>query len=81
MAMTVAAIDPFPAHCATIPRKGHAAGELTRAEGGARVPAEIAPCRRVNQGPKPRWYIYHSRCGEQLNPQLAHFLPEVLPCR
>jgi hypothetical protein len=81
MAITVAAIDAIRAHLATIPQKDETARELTRQDAIARMSAEIWPCGRINQDNCPHGYIDRSRCGEQLNPQLARSLPEVLTWR
>jgi hypothetical protein len=81
MAITVVAIDAIRAHLATIPQKDETARELTRQDAIPGMSAEIWPCGRINQGHSPHGYIDRSRCGEQLNPQLARSLPEVLTWR
>jgi hypothetical protein len=81
MAITVAAIGAIGAHLATIPQKDDTARELTRQETLPRTSAEIWSCGWVNQGHDRHEYIDGSRCGEQLNPQLARSLPEVLTWR
>ena len=81
MAITIAAIDAIRRHLATILQKDETARELTRRDAIARMSAEVWPCGRINQGHYPHGYIDRARCGEQLNPQLARSLPEVLTWR
>jgi hypothetical protein len=81
MAITVAAIDAIRTHRATLPQKDDTARELTRQEAIVRMSTVIWPRGRVDQGHDPYGYIDRSRCGEQLNPQLARSLPEVLTWR
>jgi hypothetical protein len=68
-------------HLATIPQKDEAARELTRHDALTRMSAAIWFRGRITQGHDPRGYIDRPRCGEQLNPQLAASLPEVLTWR
>jgi hypothetical protein len=81
MAITVAATDAIPRNLATILQKGETARVLIRQVAIARLSADVWPCGRINQGHYPYGYIDRSRCGEQLNPQLARSLPEVLTWR
>jgi hypothetical protein len=81
MAITVAAIDAVRRHLATVPLKDDTTRELARQETLTRMSAEIWPGGRINHGRGPHGYIDRSRCGEQLNPQLARSLPEVLTWR
>jgi hypothetical protein len=69
------------AHTSTIPQKDETASELTHQDSIAGMSAEIRPCGRINQGHGPHGYIDRPRWGEQLNPQLARSLPEVLTWR
>jgi hypothetical protein len=76
MAITVAAIGAFERPLATVPQKDDTARALTRRQ--ARLCSfPWGPSPR----PGPRSCTGRSRCGEQLKPQLAHSLPEVLTWR